>query len=123
MRRRKPGTRSYYTAKLDKAWGAAIHARGTCEVGTDCAGPLQAHHIFSRQLRRLRFDVRNGALLCARHHFLYAHQRPLEFADWLREHRPEDYDYLIEAAREIANYTPADLRDMLAEFEGLAEAA
>ena len=55
---------------------------------------LNSHHIFSRSNRSVRWDVKNGICLCALHHTLgnmSAHKAPLEFGDWIREQRGEQW--------------------------------
>ena len=82
--------------KCDDLWKKIIHAKQHCEV---CGSPyhLQAHHIITRGNLNLRWDLRCGVLLCATHHKFgrySAHGHLPWFAEWLKEHRADDYEYL-----------------------------
>jgi len=66
----------------------------------------------------LRYDLRNGVCLCSLHHSLgkaSAHQDPIWFTYWLMEHRPDDYNYLIEKREELA--THFDYEAVISELE------
>jgi hypothetical protein len=78
----------------------------------------QVHHVLSRRYRRLRWDKRNLVSICPRHH-MGAHHSPIEFLDWFRRARPEDYDFIRnpESSKPI-NRSVSDLetlRDQLRE--------
>jgi len=84
--------------KCDTAWAELIKikAGGRCEV---CDNPynLNSHHIVGRANLNLRWDIRNGACLCVRHHkfgIYSAHENSIWFINWFKTHRPEDYEYL-----------------------------
>jgi hypothetical protein len=94
--------------KCDTAWAELIKikAGGRCEV---CGTPttkkaiknkcysLNSHHVVGRGNLNLRWDIRNGACLCVRHHkfgIYSAHENPIWFINWFKTHRPEDYEYL-----------------------------
>ena len=82
--------------QLDTLWSELVKLRagGKCEY---CRRPdtLNSHHIFSRSKRSTRWDERNGACLCAGHHTLSstlsAHKTPIEFIEFLREKRGEEW--------------------------------
>ena len=82
--------------KCDDLWKKIIHLKGYCEIcGTSYR--LNAHHIIGRVNYNLRWDLRNGCLLCVNHHKygkFAAHENPIWFLNWLKEHRSEDYEYL-----------------------------
>ena len=66
------------------------------EFGKTVPG-LNAHHIITRDNNNLRWDFRNGVLLCVKHHKYgnpCAHKNPIWFAEWLKQNRPDDYEYL-----------------------------
>ena len=93
---RKPTMKSL-SNKADRIWAEKVKARakGRCEYCGSYEG-VQSHHVVSRRVRRLRFDVRNGVALCPRDHLIFAHQHPLAFARWFSEYRPEDHAYLTD---------------------------
>lgn len=96
-----------------------VRARDMCEVCGKRRG-LNCHHIIGRQNRRLRYDVRNGCLLCAKHHVLgteSAHKDPVWFYDWMQENRSGDWEYLSGARSEVVKRSAADLADLLVEME------
>jgi len=73
---------------------------------------LNSHHIFSRAKLNLRWDTDNGICLCTGHHLLSnfsAHKSPIEFYEWLKEKRGEEwYDNLRAKSREIRQFSDAD---------------
>ena len=75
--------------KLDKLWSAKIREPGVCAY---CGKGkpevrLNAHHIYDRKIRALRWELDNGICLCVSHHKFgqefSAHATPLPFIDWL----------------------------------------
>jgi len=87
--------------RSDALWGKLLHQLYPhCALGCDeCSGPPQAHHLITRWLKPTRHDVRNGIVLCASHHMfskcLSAHKAPLQFAEWMRINKPEQYEWVI----------------------------
>lgn len=86
--------------QLDDIWALVIKTGGRCE---HCGKKtyLNAHHLFSRSCRVLRWEVDNGMCLCASCHSLSsifsAHKSPLEFTFWLIEYKGKKFiDKLIE---------------------------
>ena len=82
---------------MDKLWSEIIRQKGYCEV---CGKPNanNPHHVIGRVNHVLRWDVRNGCLLCAGCHTMNtksAHQDMIWFVDWFKKARPEDYEYLL----------------------------
>ena len=59
-----------------------------------------SHHFLSRDIKNspLKFDLRNGATLCPEHHkfsgMFSAHKSPINFYDWLRIAKPEQYEFV-----------------------------
>ena len=88
--------------KCDDKWRAIIHTKVKCER---CPNPgTDAHHVIGRKNFNLRWDIRNGCLLCAScHEFgkFSAKNDPLGFADWFMTSRPEDYFYLMQKKNEL----------------------
>ena len=86
--------------RLYKTWSSIVHARSNdrCEVcGSE--GKNDAHHVQPRQIcSGLRFDPRNGVCLCPSHHkygHQSAHKGMLWFVDWFKNHRPDDYAFVM----------------------------
>lgn len=82
--------------KEDKQWREKIYenAGWRCEY---CGRPdtLNAHHIFSRSRKSVRWDLDNGVCLCVSHHIFSskfsAHKTPTEFVEWIKKYRGEDW--------------------------------
>lgn len=86
--------------KLDLAWSKAVKrvANYKCEV-CGVNKTLNSHHIVGRRNFALRWELRNGACLCAKCHKFgtqSAHLDPIWFDKWLRENRKQDYEFLQE---------------------------
>jgi hypothetical protein len=82
-------------AKVDSLWALAVRLRANnhCEYCGDTSG-LNSHHIFSRSNKSTRWDLNNGICLCVSHHVFgnfSAHKAPLEFAEWIKELRGEEW--------------------------------
>lgn len=82
--------------KLDEAWSLLVKLRAgmKCEYcGKETT--LNSHHIYSRSKRSTRWDIDNGICLCVSHHTFNsgfsAHKTPLEFIDWLKEYKGEQF--------------------------------
>ena len=88
--------------ELDCLWSLKIHAGGRCEV-CGGVGRLNAHHVFSRSNKSVRWDLDNGVLLCVSHHVFgqwSAHKNPVEFIEKMRTLRGEKwYKALREKAK------------------------
>jgi len=101
---------------LDKVFSAQVRKRGYCEWGImdKCnLETLQCAHIYSRANLAVRWNLLNALCLCAGCHF-YAHQHPLEFADFVKQHLG-DYKYLQlkSDAGAIKKWTIADMQELL----------
>lgn len=99
---RKKPSRKTLKKKCDKVWGEIIRSKKYCEI---CGRPANnPHHVIGRVNYILRWDIRNGCLLCAGCHTSHrfsAHNDPVYFMDWFKKHRPKDYDYLIKKKNKI----------------------
>ena len=85
--------------KADELWGRAVR-KGVCEladIGTRCAGPIQACHGFSRGYMGTRYLLENGFSGCASHNF-FAEIKPLEWDTYLRKLWGEKYGRLRDLA-------------------------
>lgn len=86
--------------KLDKNWSKSIKESfdGKCAI---CGSTYycQAHHLIPRERKKYRHDLKNGILLCCRHHRfsreLSAHSNSLAFALWLQNNRPDIWEWVV----------------------------
>jgi hypothetical protein len=83
----------------DKEWAEAVKQRDKHCVICKSKERINAHHLFPKQIEKLRWDLDNGITLCPKHHRfsfqLSAHQNPLAFFLWLWDNRREQYNKLI----------------------------
>ena len=76
----------------DALWAhlVKLRANNQCEK-CGSRNNLNAHHIFGRRMKSVRWDEANGVALCATHHALSsqfsAHQTPTEFTRWIIKKR------------------------------------
>lgn len=115
--------------KADDLWGQLVR-KDRCELadlGTRCAGVIQACHGFSRGYMGTRYLLENGFSGCAGHNF-YAEIKPLEWDSYLRRKWGEtEYTRLRELALgfgrkgENVNYT-AVIADLVARLTGQSHA-
>jgi 5-methylcytosine-specific restriction endonuclease McrA len=67
----------------------------------DVAG-LDAAHIWSRAIKKVRHDPDNGLALCTGCHLSWAHRNPLDFHAWVKERLGEEkYEALMIRAKRI----------------------
>ena len=101
--------------RCDKLWSEITRSRnnGLCER---CNSPAnQAHHVIGRKNYNLRWDLRNGCLLCPNCHWLQsysAHIDGLGFSKWFESYRPEDYEYLMIEKDKKINRTIFDYEEL-----------
>jgi hypothetical protein len=106
--------------KCDSRWSKIIRSIGRCEVCGRSDLPLEAHHLIHRNALAFRYDLRNGVCLCPKHHTgnygqhegdialpsglqgyaieprpeaISAHGTPWAFEEWLKDHKPEQYEW------------------------------
>lgn len=97
--------------ECDKLWSQIVKARAeySCEK-CKRKGYLNAHHVITRSVKVLRWEVDNGVCLCPGCHTLSsdfsAHKTPIEFVDWFGRDR---YDALVERKR---NHLKTDIATM-----------
>ena len=99
----KKPSRKTLKRQADKLWSEIIRSKKCCEI---CGRPNanNPHHVIGRVNYILRWNIRNGCLLCAGCHTAHrfsAHNDPLYFMDWFKKTRPEDYEYLREKKNEL----------------------
>ena len=102
-----------------KEWVRLVKERDNyvCQLCGKKMDPLKpagfaAHHILPRTIKELACDVNNGITLCSYcHHWspFAVHQNCIYFSLWLKIHRKEQYDYLVEKLNEIAKNRGMDL--------------
>ncbi len=113
-------SKKYIKNKLDKLWSEIIRSGGNCEI---CGQPTKdPHHVIGRKNLSTRWDLRNGVRLCFQHHTggnRSAHNDPLWFIGWFKEHRPDDYEYLLTKKNETKTYTIFDYEEI---YQRLKEA-
>lgn len=108
--------------RLMKLWTMAVHAQfmEKCAVCGSDYKP-NAHHIESRiMFKGLRYDPMNGVLLCPTHHKFgkdSAHMAGCWFANWLKEHLPERYAYVL--AHHADPDPDLEDREILASIEAM----
>ena len=102
---RKKSKRKTCKREADRLWSLIIRRKNNscCEI---CGRPNanNPHHVIGRVNYILRWDIRNGCLLCQGCHILNsksAHQDPIFFIDWFKKHRLDDYKYLLKKKNKI----------------------
>ena len=109
-------TKKSLTKKLDILCSELVRKRGKCQR---CGRTqyLQAAHIFGRRYRVLRWNPLNILCLCYPCHFIFAHQNPVEFVEWVRELIGEDnYQELRKIARSNIKFSLSDMEAMYNEL-------
>ena len=82
--------------QLDESWSKLIKliTNNKCEYCGSENHP-NAHHIYSRANKSVRWLPDNGVCLCAKHHALSAqfsaHLTPVEFTEWLYKNKGENF--------------------------------
>ena len=132
-RRRKPNlsdpSSRTWRDKCDRLWAKLIRSTGKCAIDNeDCKGPLNAHHLISREIKVLRHNLANGVCLCASHHKynrrLSAHRGVPGFARWMTNNRPETWLWaqeVIATAKEIKKPDYESRYKFLTEIEELRD--
>ena len=91
--------------KEDKEWSRKVKERDgfKCQINGCEKTRLNSHHIIPWQYKETRTDLMNGITLCVSHHTFgkkSAHKNALWFSNWLRENKPDLYNYLMEKINE-----------------------
>lgn len=90
--------------RLMRLWSEAVaimggHKCAICGKTKEDGVRLEAHHLEPRQIcQSLRYDPRNGILLCTSHHKFgkeSAHKGMLWFVTWLQTNRKDQYEYVM----------------------------
>lgn len=104
---------------LDILWAKVIKLRdGKCQVPGCKKDNLNAHHIYSRSARSVRWELDNGISLCAGHHTLKsefsAHRTPVEFTEFLIEVKGQEFmDNLKQLKNSIDKPDRAEIKEYL----------
>jgi hypothetical protein len=110
--------------KCKKLWSLVVRKLGNniCSIcGTDKL--LHAHHIEdSRLCKSLRYDIKNGVCLCARHHKFgkdSAHKSFVSIYKYLINHRLDDLSYIEFHRIDDLEFTKFYLMDKIQELQFL----
>ena len=107
-----------------KVWSKIIKKQNGrhCAVCKKAEGKLDSHHIISK--RFCSFEFLNGIILCPFHHSFgleSAHRNAVWFAEWLREHRPEQYKFIMKFKYHKKIWTPAKYKIKYYELNSYLE--
>jgi hypothetical protein len=113
------------TRKLDyDLWSPLVkeRAKNKCEV-CGATENLQSHHIIGRSNWRLRWELKNGCCLCAKHHEFDSHQSAHKnspwFNEWLKKYRPKDLEWLREHEMETKSWKRWEKEELVKLYESL----
>jgi hypothetical protein len=93
--------RKQLTLNMEFLWSFVIRSRDKfiCQRhgkdGIDCSGVLQAAHLVTRNVRGIKYDLRNGRCLCQSHHKFFTH-RPELWNQVCLEEWKWDFEYLTD---------------------------
>lgn len=120
-RDKKQNSISVLSKNADKLWSEVIRLIWSCEY---CGKKefLNAHHIFSRSNKGLRWSLINWICLCSGHHIFSnefsAHKTPCEFTYWLELHKGKSLmEKLIKQKQKPFKLTTEYLIETIKEFE------
>ena len=103
--------------KLDKLFADRIKQVGKCQRCSKVEN-LQCAHIFGRRNYAVRWDLMNALCLCWYCHFVFAHQNPIEFVEFVKSHLGEsEYNLLRNRAMQIVKYSTDDLLKILEDLK------
>jgi len=109
-------TRKKLIKKLDDIARDKVRLRGKCEICGKTEN-LQVAHIFSRRHIGVRWDDDNLLLLCYHHHHRFAHENPIEFAEWVKVYKGEnEYNKLRAKTRQPTKFSEWDLQQIIKEY-------
>lgn len=122
IREKKKVSVSTLSKVADTLWSKYIRLKAwKCEFCWS-KDNLNAHHIFTRHSKSLRWEELNGVCLCAKHHTFSdefsAHKTSVEFTYWLEEYKGKDYlNKLRSWNNDILKVTPEFLQDKIEYFK------
>lgn len=117
VREKKKNSISTLWKIADRLWSLCIRMIGYCEY---CWKKeyLNAHHIYWRNNKSVRWEIYNGICLCSGCHtfssVFSAHKTPTEFTYWLEHYKWKEYmDTLRKLAHEPMKVTPEYLQETI----------
>ena len=83
-----------------KKWREEVLIRDDykCQICNKKPNKPHVHHIIPRQIKGLRYNLKNGITLCFNHHKVGVqspHLNSIWFTMWLRKNKPSQYKYLM----------------------------
>ena len=113
-------SRKYLKNKCDRLWSMIIKSGGNCEI---CGQPTRdSHHVIGRKNLSTRWDLKNGVRLCFQHHTggnKSAHNDPLEFINWFKKTRLDDYEYLLKEKNKTKTFSIFDYEEIIKNLENV----
>jgi hypothetical protein len=107
--------------KADSLFSKFIRSRGYCQAEgktmTKCGGVLQCCHVTTRSVTALRYDEMNVLCMCAGHHRFFTNH-PLEWAEFLLEHYPENHTYVMVHKNDVIKKTEDLYRSVIESYGG-----
>lgn len=98
--------------KLDKLFSEKVRSRGSCQRCSSTLN-LQTAHIYTRKYLKTRWDPQNALCFCAGCH-RWAHDRPLDFAEFVKEKiGTKEYNELRAKAQKLGK---VDMEKILEEM-------
>ena len=83
-----------------------IRDKGECAICGRGPRYLNLSHIIPEEITQFNLVLDNVLMLCPSHHKLgnwSFHKNPIWFAEWLKEHRPNQYQRTIIRLQELEN--------------------
>ena len=126
-KRKKKSRRKGIEDRLDDLWRRVVYKR----AGNRCeycgrGDTLNAHHIFSRSNRAVRWDVDNGACVCVAHHTFGTvsfHKSPLAMTEFINNKRGQEwYNRLMTAAGQPGKMSLGELEEIEARLKQILDA-
>lgn len=110
--------------RLDDIWRKLVKlkAGNKCEIETcQKTTNLNSHHVYSRVMKSVRWDIKNGYCLCVGHHIGFrfsAHKTPNDFSEWSKKNRGQSWFDLLQAkAHSISKLHPFEKELLAKELE------
>lgn len=126
VKKKKLESKAKIRRRLMKKWSEAVallydNKCAICGVAKNLSSDsrviLDAHHIAPRQINPyLRFDPKNGILLCKSHHKFgkhSAHKDMIGFISWLQTNDFDKYNYILENKDKDINLEDRDVLYLL----------
>jgi len=121
----KPKSKSYWKKKCDKLFGHIIRASGQCAICGRSDNQLHCHHLITRAAVFYRHNLNNAVCLCAScHNFgfsegrISAHSTPWAFEQWMKENKPEQYEWWEKNRRKVIAGVKIDYKAVYETLKG-----